>query len=294
MKPHFHKVPVGIENSFSIRYDVQPNFGTLWHYHTELELNYIIKGEGVKFIGDSISNFTSGDMILLGENLPHTWHCNEEYFRDDPTLKVEAFVLHFSSKCLGNDFLKLPEAYMIPQLFEQAKKGLLIYGKARRKLADLLQQALGARGIERLILMISMLRVLAETGEKETISSAYAFHTKHNAYDMLRLDRIYSYSLENYKKDISLEEVAAIANMSVTSFCRYFKTATKKSFFTFLIEIRISHACRALIEDKLPIEMICFQCGFNNVSNFYRHFKKVMGITPYKYKEKYLLKPTLA
>ena len=101
-------------------------------------------------------------------------------------------------------------------------------------------------------------------------------------------NKICNYTLSNYKKDITLEEVASLSNLSITSFCRYFKLMTKKTFYDFLIEIRVSHACRLLIENKLPTEMICFDCGFNNVSNFYRHFKKVTGMTPLDYKRKYL------
>ena len=98
-------------------------------------------------------------------------------------------------------------------------------------------------------------------------------------------------ALANYKKEISLEEIASIANMSATSFCRYFKLMTNKTFFEFLTEIRISHVCRALVEDKLPTEVICFESGFHNVSNFYRHFKRVTGLTPHEYKMRYLSNP---
>jgi AraC-like DNA-binding protein len=94
--------------------------------------------------------------------------------------------------------------------------------------------------------------------------------------------------LANYKTEISLEKIAAIGNLSVTSFCRYFKLMTKKTYFDFLTEIRISHACRFLIEDKLPTEVLCFECGYNNISNFYRHFKRVTKMTPLEYKRRYL------
>lgn len=97
-----------------------------------------------------------------------------------------------------------------------------------------------------------------------------------------------SYTLSNYKKDITLEEISALSNLSITSFCRYFKMMTNKTYYEFLIEIRISHACRMLIENKESIEIICFNCGFNNVSNFYRHFKKITGFTPLEYKKNYL------
>lgn len=288
MKPRFHKVPITIENSFSIRHDMAPNFGTLWHYHPELELHYTIQGEGVKFIGDNISNFSGGDMILLGENLPHTWHCREEYFHRNPELKTEALVLHFNPNCLGRDFLNLPEAYLMPKLFEKAKKGLAVHGESKAKIGSLLKEALEAKNLDRLIYLISILKILTETDELETIAPAYAFHHQSNSREMARLEKIFTYVLSNYKKEIGLKDVASLANMEVTSFCRYFKGMTNKTFSEFLIEIRISHVCRALIEDRLPTEVICFDCGFNNISNFYRQFKKVTHLTPFEYKKKYL------
>ncbi|WP_207422521.1 AraC family transcriptional regulator [Desertivirga brevis] len=290
MKPLFHKVPVKLESSFSIRHDTKPNFGNIWHYHPELELHYIIRGEGVRFIGDNISNFSPGEIVFLGENLPHTWRCKEEYFQNNPEMEVEAMVLHFLPDCLGKFLWTLPEAYMIPKLYEKAKSGLIIQGPAKEKIIQLMYSALDATNMDRIIILLSILKTLAESDDHKTIVNGQSAFYQSNESDTLRLNKVCNYTLANYKKDITLEEIAAISNLSVTSFCRYFKLMTKKTYYDFLIEIRISHACRSLIEDKLPTEVICFDCGFNNVSNFYRHFKKVTGITPLEYKRKYLNK----
>jgi AraC-like DNA-binding protein len=287
MKPHFHKVPITLQSSFSIRHDIKPDFGNVWHYHPELELHYNIKGEGVRFIGDNISNFASDEMVLLGENLPHTWRCKDEYFQNNPALNVEAMVIHFLPDCLGKYLFNLPEAYLIPKLFEKAKSGMIIHGKTKDKLAELMQTAIHATNLDRIIILLTILKTLAETDEYNLITSKNTFYQS-NESETLRINKICTYTLTNYKKDISLEEVASLSNLSITSFCRYFKLMTKKTYYDFLIEIRVSHACRFLIENKLPTEMICFNCGFNNVSNFYRHFKKVTGMTPLDYKRKYL------
>jgi AraC-like DNA-binding protein len=147
--------------------------------------------------------------------------------------------------------------------------------------------AIHATNLDRIIILLTIIKTLAETDEYETITSKTTFYQS-NESETLRINKICTYTLTNYKKDISLEEVASLSNLSITSFCRYFKLMTKKTYYDFLIEIRVSHACRFLIENKLPTEMICFNCGFNNVSNFYRHFKKVTGMTPLDYKRKYL------
>jgi AraC-like DNA-binding protein len=287
MKPHFHKVPITLQSSFSIRHDIKPDFGNVWHYHPELELHYNIKGEGLRFIGDNISNFASDEMVLLGENLPHTWRCKDEYFQNNPDLNVEAMVIHFLPDCLGKYLFNLPEAYLIPKLFEKAKSGMIIHGKTKDQLAELMGKAIHATNLERIIILLTILKTLAETDEYDIITSKNTFYQS-NESETLRINKICTYTLTNYKKDISLEEVASLSNLSITSFCRYFKLMTKKTYYDFLIEIRVSHACRFLIENKLPTEMICFNCGFNNVSNFYRHFKKVTGMTPLDYKRKYL------
>lgn len=290
MKPLFHKVPLKHQNSFGIRHDIAPNFGTVWHYHPELEIQYVIKGEGVRFIGDNISNFSSGEMVLLGENLPHTWRCNQEYFEQQDDREVEAIVIQFLPDCLGKDFLMLPEAYLLPKLFEKAKQGMVITGKARQEMHELLFAAVSASNLERIIILVSILNLLAETSDYTLITTAQTTLLDSSENDNIRLNKVYNYTLTNYKKEISLEEISSLSNLSVTSFCRYFKMMTKKTYYDFLIEIRISHACRALIEDKLPTEVICFDCGFNNVSNFYRHFKKVTGMTPLDYKRTFLKK----
>jgi AraC-like DNA-binding protein len=288
MKAQFHKVPVSTQNSFSIRHDRQANFGTVWHYHPEVELHYVIKGEGVRLVGDNISNFSSNEIILLGENIPHTWRCKEEYFQQNPELAVEAIVIQFLPDCLGRYFLGLPEAYLLPKLFEKAKNGLIINGKTKEQLTALMREAVAATNLNRIVLLLSILKVLAETNEYETISTKYHAFAQSNESDTIRINKVCSYTLTNYKREITLDEIASISNLSVTSFCRYFKLITKKTYYDFLIEIRISHACRLLIEDKLSTEALCFECGFNNVSNFYRHFKKITKMTPLEYKRNYL------
>jgi len=286
MKPLYHKVSTQLQTSFNILHEVKPNFGTIWHYHPELELHYVIQGEGVRFIGDNISNFSSGEILFLGENLPHTWRCRESYFENFPDVKIEAIVIQFQPDFLGKDFLSLPEAHLIPILFEKAKKGMKVYGKARQNLARLMLSSVNASDLDRLIILLDILKTLSETEEYSLIASAHAFYQSKDV-DIQKINKICNYTLQNYKKDISLEEIASYSNLSVTSFCRYFKLMTKKTYYDFLIEIRISHACRALIENVHPTEIICFECGFNNVSNFYRHFKKVTGSTPMQYKKKF-------
>ncbi|MFC5410109.1 AraC family transcriptional regulator [Larkinella bovis] len=287
MKPHFHKVPINAQDSFTVRHDIKPNFGNIWHYHPELELHYVIRGEGVRFIGDNVSNFSAGEILLVGENLPHTWRCNEAYLQENADLKVEAILMQFRPDCFGRDFLNLAETQSIRRLYERALRGLLIKGKTSEKVADLLYSAVEARPLQRLIILLSILEILAQSDELETITSEQVFYQS-NELETVRLNKVCSYTLSNYAKEITLDEIASIASLSVTSFCRYFKLMTHKTYHEFLTEVRVSHACRALVENKLSVEMVCSESGFNNLSNFYRHFKRVKGVTPLEYKRNYL------
>jgi AraC-like DNA-binding protein len=287
MKPHYHKVPKNLENSFSLRKDVSANFESTWHYHPELELHYTKKGEGLRFIGDNISNFNSDEMLLLGENLPHTWKSHDAYLHPQSKLEVETMVMHFLPDCLGQEFLSLPEAYALTQLFKKAKNGLLIQGDTKRKLLSLLEAAHQAENLNRIALFISILSTLSETSEYEPITSAHAFYQS-NQLETDRLNQIYTYTLKNYMNKISLAEIASLSCLSITSFCRYFKLMTNKTYTDFLSEIRISYACKLLIENKeLTIESISTETGFNNASNFFRQFKKTIGLTPKAYRKKY-------
>lgn len=286
MNPHFHKVPLQLESSFSIRRDT--SFGSFWHYHPELELHYLIKGEGVRFIGDNISNFSDGEILLLGENLPHKWHCREPASEDVFQEGVEAIVLHFSSNFMGNDMLLLPEARRLPLLFEKAKKGMVITNETREKLVPLIEAASKAENLDRLIALLSILKILSETKDYHQITREQSFY-KSDKYETERLNVVYNYTLANYSEPITLEKIAAISNLTTTSFCRYFKLMTKKTYYDFLTEIRISHACAFLIEDKISIEQTADKCGFYNISNFYRQFKKIIGVTPLTYKRNFLM-----
>lgn len=286
MKPHFHLVPRTIQQNYLSRQHTLPNFGTVWHYHPELELHYIIRGEGVRFVGDNISNFYETELLLLGENLPHMWRCAEKYFKGNDAITSEAIVVHFIPDFAGKEFIELVESGQIVNLFEKAKAGLIVKGKTKELVVPLMYQSVQAEGINRLLLILQILVLLSESKDLESISAgqeAYQLNKKESD----RLNKVYHHTFLNYNREIPLQEIAAIANLSITSFCRYFKLITKKSFHDFLIELRISHARRMLIEEELiTIESICFDCGFNNRSNFFRHFKKITGLTPLEFRRR--------
>lgn len=286
MKPLLLKVSSGPAHSFSVRHDVLPDINNRWHCHPELELIYFKKGSGTQFIGDSIKQFKAGDMVLVGSNLPHYWRFDDAYFHHDENIKVEMIVVHFCENFWGDQFLQLPENKMIKVLLERSKRGLQISGSTKEKLAALLAAMLNTDGADRVIMLLTALNTLATSNPVNYLTSI-GFKYDHNESENDRLNNIYEYSVRNFRKKIYLDEIAEIAGVSSNSFCRYFKSKTRKTYSQFIIEIKVGYACKLLIENKLNIKQLCYDSGFNNFSTFHKHFKQVTGKSPLMYQKEF-------
>ncbi|CAM3923680.1 AraC family transcriptional regulator [Mucilaginibacter galii] len=289
MKPQLLKVATGSAHSFSVRRDVVPFFNNKWHYHAEVELIYLEKGAGTQFVGDSIQNFNDGDVILIGSNLPHYWRFNKLPESDKESGVADVSVVHFSDTFWGNSFLQLPETKLIKNLLDRAKRGVQITGETRIKVAGLIQKMLNADSVRRLILLLETLEAIAESNEVEYLSSV-GFVPNLEQSENDRVNAIYEYSFSNYRNKIALKEIAMVANISPNSFCRYFKTHTGKTYSGFLLEYKVGIACKLLIEDKLSIQQICYESGFNNFASFHKYFKKLTGKTPLAYQKEFIYK----
>jgi len=196
-------------------------------------------------------------------------------------------VLHFHPECLGREFLNFSETQGINKLNELARNGLMIHGTSKEEIKALLWKMKPETGLRRLIYLLDIFNILLENQEYEVLSNSIEY-SKFNKLDENRIDKIFSYTLQNFKEKIFIEDVARLTNLSVTSFCRYFKITANKSYFDFLTEVRLNHACRLIVETDYTIQHIAMDSGFENTSNFYRHFKKVKGITPKEYKAGFL------
>jgi AraC-like DNA-binding protein/quercetin dioxygenase-like cupin family protein len=250
-----------------------------WHYHPEIELIYISKGKGKRGVGTNLSTYTDGDLILLGSNLQHMGFTDN--FDDGKTEVVIQFLPDF----LGNMFLKIPELSSISKLFELSKRGLSFPSPIKERIGQALLGLQYESDLQALLTLIHLLNELANTNPK--ILNATDLTTS-NIDKNDRLKKIFNYIKYNFKNEISLDEIADLTNMTTTSFCRYFKLNTGKSFIQYVNEYKINHAAKLLMETELNIKTVCFDSGFNNFSNFNRFFKKYYQITPKKYRENIL------
>lgn len=291
MRPQLLKVCKEPGHSFSIRQDIVPFVNTRWHLHPEVELIHFRRGQGTQFVGDSMKSFKAGDVVLVGANLPHYWRFDDIYLDGETAVPIDVRVAHFSENFWGESFMQLPENVHLKSLFDKAKRGIQVQGEARRKVADLLEVLLEAEGMRRIMLLLEALYIISESDQLTSLSSIGFKHNFAEAeYD--RVNTIYEYSLKNFKRAIQLEEIASVANISPNSFCRYFKSRTRKTYSRFLIEIRVGHACKLLIENNLSIKQLCYESGFNNFTSFYKYFKVITGKSPLGYQREFIAPQT--
>jgi AraC-like DNA-binding protein len=286
MKPQLLKVSAEPSCSFSIRQDKVPYVNNRWHYHPEIELIYFKEGYGTQFIGDNISLFHSGDVILVGSNLPHYWCFDDKYFNSQ-IVEPNVFVTHFCDNFWGKDFLNIPENLPLKDLLRTAKRGIQVIGPIREHIGELLEEMLISDGCRKILLLLQALIEIANLDNYKILSSiGFQPNIRENEND--RINSIYQFSLANYKRKIQMEEVAAVACMSPNSFCRFFKSKTRKTFSNFLIEIRVGIACKLLIANNLSIKQICYESGFNNFASFHKYFKMITNKTPLNYQREFI------
>ena len=282
MQAQYFKLPKQFHQSIAVRIDRLPYFYSDWHYHPELELVYIIKGEGTRFVGDNIDRFESGDLVLLNSNLPHVWKSDEEYFKPESKKMVTAIVIHFHIDFLGSQLWDVPEFSTINKLLESSRSGISFQIPPQHPIIKLLISMPNLSPFDRLLKLLTILNQLSSIKEQKKLSGIL-FVENTLQYQSERMDKINNYILNNFEKQISIDAIASIATMTVASLCRYFKKKTRKSLTEFINEVRIGYACKLLIDGKYSISDICYQCGYNNPSYFNRQFKKITRINPGQY-----------
>jgi AraC-like DNA-binding protein len=286
MRAQLLKVSKGADLSFSVRRDRVPYVNNRWHFHTEVELIHFRTGEGSQFIGDSVKRFKAGDVVLVGSNLPHYWRFDDIYFDECSAAAADVTVSHFEENFWGERFLELPENSALKTLLNNAKRGIVLRGVTRHKVAGLLDKLIGANGAQRIVLLIEALSVIASCNDIEILSSI-GFNPVSLDVDSERIEAVYDYTQKNFDRRIELKEISEIANLSQNSFCRYFKSRTGKTYSQYIIELRVGRACKLLIENRLCLKQICFESGFNNFTSFHKYFKVITGKSPLSYQRQF-------
>lgn len=259
------------------------SFKSPFHFHPEIELVYILEGEGKRIIGDKIENFTAGEVVLIGSNLPHVWMSNDKADDNSSNKRARSIVAYFNREIFGKAFYKLKEAEAIIKLLDNATRGIKLTGGKQTEIADRMKSLLHKDGLEKIFYLIEILHSISLSHEIEYINNvAYCGYAQKSEQD--RLAQVCKYVNANFRNEIKLKDVASIAHLTPQSFCRFFKNRMSKNFIDYLHEVRISYACRYLIETDKTISEIAYVTGFNTVPNFNKQFKSKMGLCPTEYR----------
>ncbi|NME67821.1 AraC family transcriptional regulator [Flammeovirga aprica] len=253
-----------------------PCYDTLWHYHQQYELIFIQKGSGLRFVGDDVTSFSEGDLVMVGPYLPHLWRNDEG--QDD----VSILVMKFDENFMGQGTFDKPIFSKIKELLEKSKFGVSFSNELGLSLEEELMGCLDKSTADQSIFLLSLLNRLANTGEVKKLSTSDMRQQGDTSSD--RIDRVLKYISDNYEKDIDLQEIADIACLTSNSFCRFFKKVTNKSFKQYLNEVRIRNASRLLVQENYQISDVCYEVGFNSITNFNKQFKMIIGKTPREFR----------
>ena len=261
-----------------------------FHSHPELELLYVRSGQGTFSIGESSRRISSGTMILIGANIPHMFKFETNRYYDyamkhgKTPVPLELLTLHFDYSKLGNEFISLPENSVLINLFELSKTGLIVTDNTKDTAIAYLKKIQTCPNYEQLPLLLQLLNKIGE--HENTFHPIEKTSEKpFKKIDESRLTSIYLYTMDNFYREIKLKDIATIVHMVPNAFCHYFKSRTGRSYFDFLIEVRIEHACKLLKEGNESISYICNDSGFSNLSNFNRYFKLKIGKSPLSYRQ---------
>lgn len=276
------KIPKNTSEAFKVQVDDVPHLYNHLHQHPEIQLTVIKQSHGTLIAGDYVGPFNPGDVFVIGPNQPHVFRNDKSFFKKKSrAITVSIF---FDETTIHPSFWQLPELKSLQTFLRNSSGGYRISGEKKKLVGEMLEQITKADGINKLILFLEILKQLATKKNIESLSKQV---TQRNikTYDGKRLNNVLEFTFHEYHRPVKLEEVAAVANLSVEAFCKYFKTRTRKTYISFLNEIRISNACKLLAEEDKSIADICYETGFSNLSNFNRIFKKIKNISPRAFRQ---------
>lgn len=276
MKALPFKIPKVEDSSFHLQIDDEPYFYDKLHQHPELQLTWIVKGEGTLIFGDYLGEFKPNEVYLMGSNVPHVFRSRAEYYENNG-LRILAKSIFFKPDLIRKGQAILPELSQLEGLLLAADRGLKINPEESQKLIHQIDEVFRANPLSRLGQTLCLIDELGKT-ELQPLSQLPQKSITEN--QGRRLDDVFKFTLENYHRPIQLEEVAEVVHMNKAAFCRYFKQHTRKTYLNFLNEIRLQKATELLRTTELSVAQIAYEVGFNNLSNFNRTFKLVKGITP--------------
>ncbi len=278
----YEKIFVPSKHSFITRRLKMGPHSDKIHSHRNFELNLITAGSGRRIVGNHISSYRPGDLVLLGPNISHCWEVLETETGTEP----ECVVTHFYENIISSDFFNIPELEEVVHLLKKSKSGILFKGRKIANVAAALNKMVDLKGLERYIQLLIVFNMLLKIEDREYLALPSAMPGSY-VKDREQIDKIYEYVFQNVEEGINLTDAAKLVYMEPSSFCRYFKKKTNQTFMEYVKSVRIGIAAKLLAETDKPITHICYECGYNNLANFNHYFKVIMKKTPSEYRKNF-------
>ncbi|RPD43994.1 AraC family transcriptional regulator [Paracnuella aquatica] len=276
-------IPLTQNDCFTVFSRIKSSFDFPLHTHDEFELNLILNGKGVqRVVGDHIGELEEVELVLVGSGVPHAWFthkCTNEEIRE--------VTIQFHKDLIDEKLLRRNQLAFIRKMFEQSVRGILFSPETTRMLIDRLLNLNQKHGFDSVLELFSILHDLSVSRNMKFLSDVTFTANRTPSYNSRRIEKAMEYLHANFEKNITLGDVARLANMTETAFSRFFKTRTGINFIDSLNDIRLGHASRLLIETTGSVSEIAYNCGFNNMANFNRIFKRKKGCTPKEFRENY-------
>ncbi len=275
--------PLTQNDCFTIFSRVKSAFNFPLHYHDEYELNLILNAKGAKrIVGDHVDEIDNLELVLVGPNLSHAW-----FTHNCKSPEIKEVTIQWHKDLFDEKFLLRNQLSFIRKMFEVSNRGILFSKETIESIAPRITTLNQKTGFDSVMALINILHDLSTSRNVRTLSES-SFHSDVQfSYNSRRIEKAFEYMNKNYDKQISLSDLAKLVNMTEVSFSRFIKKRTGISFIDSLNEIRLGHASRILIDTTHSVAEISYSCGFNNISNFNRLFKKKKGCTPKEFRENF-------
>ncbi|MRI00493.1 helix-turn-helix domain-containing protein [Kriegella sp. EG-1] len=286
MKTALQKSPIPKTHAFVVQVLKQTIFDPNWHFHPEYQLFMVLNGEGTRFIGDHVKSFQPGDITFLGPDLPHLWRSDNLKVSSGNRNCAEGIVIYFNENFIGDTLLDKEEGILLRKLFRKSLRGCDVTGDTAKLIGKMILNLPSLEGFDAVLGLMHILNKLSKTDNLNPLASVGYTNTLKEG-DTERMNKVYAYVMKHFQRKIPIAELAALTNMTPTSFSRYFKIHANKTFSEFVSEIRIGHACKLLIERKMNASRAGYESGFKTMSNFNKQFKTITNTTPLDYKRRY-------
>ena len=280
MKPDLEVVDVLQHESFRAWGHGYPFRTVRWHFHPEYEIQLITETSGQYFVGDYVGRFEPGNLVFMGPNLPHNWVSE---LAEGVVVERRNLILQFSSSFLNERMLAFPELRCLEKTIQDSRRGILFSAETGHAIRPYMEELLTATGAKRLSLFLSVLDAIQQDKGAKLLASP-RFTSDPSSYMSSTINQVLSYIDQNLASDLRESDVADLAGQSVTTFSRYFRKHTGLSFVQHVNALRINRACELLVDTGLSVTDICFRVGYNNVSNFNRHFLSQKGVPPSRFR----------